>query len=847
VAIFLVLCAVTNADVYMHNPRGSNDRNCERNVNRNNANRLFDSQNNAKGGYACPRAVGGPETKTPRMFYYGDSILPIEWTAQHGCGDNDKNRCDIVIQYMCSNDAPGMRDGTPNDVNDAATDRIDFDPNDSSKSDDKRDGQHEPWSFYKKCFERERNMGLFTADQRLNGKNAIRTRQNPNGQRYGLECPEERDYYPYWHPTPWRDIAVITSNPSRCEYYRKESQNVQPKGECVHQNGPKPSEAGPRRLSWYNNKEACESVDPRRTDADKGRTQKWVEVEDWDMDPPVCLDGKDFWSRVNHLGNGVGGYPLTFNWTLPNIDQDGCVIRIRYNISTMDYPGRDGLPYDDDDDGSSEDYFTTRDLKSDPEYESFFNSTRNGKNSTIQQDPYVDIGEDRYLSLALNTNQYGRVFQDRSYLFDIKKKEVSGKIWNLNVRGKRGNIVQVYPAVEYDFVPNKLVMHEDDYIHIQWTGSDYNPRRGCNDAEGGPPDKADGNPQLNPRADRSNFIELYNAAHNFPMNISDIRERSMFDPDDDDDMEDIIYRLAYIDQDLDDCDTLEELQKIANKNEREYRVGNCFKLNAAPTPYFNFGLAQMKRKGIFHYYCSRNTNFSNRNQKGTIIVVDKDTDIEYSSQDSVDKRSEPEAEAEARAVQSAVAVEDADPTVTDSAHVATISWADSGELVRGRAFLDGVSALRAMADDDDDESGTIPDAEEAGEDNDAAGDGVREGCGTRAAAGKAGGKSSSSDDDSDEDSADSKEGASKTTGGKKGGSSSNDDDSSDDSRAGGQKSGDKAKADEGDGGRSGVPVALVVVFIVLGLAIGGVVGFAGAVFILKGRRGFSDLRSSLLP
>ncbi len=31
----------TFADVYMHNPRGSNDRNCERNVNRDNANRLF--------------------------------------------------------------------------------------------------------------------------------------------------------------------------------------------------------------------------------------------------------------------------------------------------------------------------------------------------------------------------------------------------------------------------------------------------------------------------------------------------------------------------------------------------------------------------------------------------------------------------------------------------------------------------------------------------------------------------------------------------------------------------------------------------------------------------------------
>ncbi len=68
----------------------SNDRLTEPNSNRNNAERLFDSQNNAQGGYCWG----------PQMYFYTGSLLSIEWTSQHACGQ-DNNECDVILQYMC--------------------------------------------------------------------------------------------------------------------------------------------------------------------------------------------------------------------------------------------------------------------------------------------------------------------------------------------------------------------------------------------------------------------------------------------------------------------------------------------------------------------------------------------------------------------------------------------------------------------------------------------------------------------------------------------------------------------------------------------------------------------------
>jgi hypothetical protein len=708
----LLLSGVTLcvADVYMHNPRGSNDRNCERNVNRNNGNRLFDSQNNAKGGYACPRAVGGPAVQTNKMYYYEGSVLPIEWTNQHGCGDNSKLHCDIILQYACEDTLDPLgkfrsganigspRDGIPRDANDAATDRI---PENAASAvantvETRRFGMHESIDFYNDCKARERNKGLFTADQRVRRNDARATRQNPNGARRGLECPEERDYYPYWAPTPWVDIAVITSKVSagKIAYYRANSQNTAPKGKCVAGTTAAATQDVTNRANkglWYNNAGACtNAVDPTTLTrcAGEGGTcacavgntilygaqgsynqkvataattscrnsvfgdpirgqrkscycgtqaqvaalpklHNWVSAAGFQVSAtqtktfpaPAVVQGQ--MSRVNQLGNSGGpvvggssnsGAPQGLNanryvWNIPNHINDNCVLRLRYNISTMDYNAYSP--------NKASAAFTGV---------SAINSSFNGQNSPVKQDPYVTIGSGPtdFLSLAVNTNQYGRTFQDRSYVFAIKPRTaaLAGKnIYNLNVRGKRGNIVQTYPAVEYDFVPNDLQILKDDFVHFQWTGSDYNPRRGCNNGEGGPPDpNTVAGANNNARADRSNIIETTLAGDNYPRDVTAMTAaQTMFTTATGAKNTALVKKLAFLDQT--GCLTQAQLQAATNnKNTRERLPRNCAKLNAAKTPYFDAGPQQMRNPGQFTYFSSRNNNFSNRDQTGHLCV-----------------------------------------------------------------------------------------------------------------------------------------------------------------------------------------------------------------------------------
>lgn len=569
VLLALLVCRVA-ADTYLHNPRGSNNRLNERSANRNNANRLFDSQNNNRGGYNVGEANPSGTNSDGQIKYVEGSLLPIEWTNQHGCGVNQgKLSCQMVIQYRCDCAECGkpMRDGTSTATPDP--------DNDNTNT-----GLHEEQAWYQRCRSQDRNKGLFTADQNLRGNDARYTRQNPNGNRRGLECPEERDYYPYWHPTPWVDVAVLTDNARDfCPYYQRESFNVKGKGRC--QTNPK-----------YNNEPEC-TANSGRDDAG------WMETRPFKAHRPSLktVDCQETpWTRDNHLGNtDKGAQPAAYMWKIPSVLEAcekntgfcRCVLRTRYNISTMDYSW---------------------------DTNSTWNGNRNirdGQPSPVTQNPTLNPGTESGLRLAMNTAQFGRTFQDRTHIFEIHPRPqgvpANANVHNINVRGKRGNIVQTYPAVEYDFVPNRAVIKQGDFVHFQWTGSNtHNNGNPAGDGQAGDDGQGTGG------TDRSNVVEIDGLNENYPTVFSDTSE-GLFPNDDE-----IASRVFPASTNYDTKRKLVQTFASAGKVPAQGNTVNKLLNDASPT--FNGPLMKMTKKGTFHYMCTRNNNFSNRSQKGSIVV-----------------------------------------------------------------------------------------------------------------------------------------------------------------------------------------------------------------------------------
>eukprot|EP00762_Andalucia_godoyi_P003640 ANDGO_00644.mRNA.1 Protein DD3-3 len=636
-----LLVALVHGDVYLHSPPGSNNRLNEAEQNRRNPNRVFDSQNNDRGGYNvgewCPNMpdpsndranpgygavasgctgntrndVGvladltqtdgnGANTQSAPYRFFEGSEMYIEWTQQHSCGKNGKANCQIVIQYEC---VPAL--GAPRKYN-GQTFLISDGSNTNDGDGTNGAGIQEPTAWYTKCQTRSRNRGLWIADQNV-GNAAQNTRQNPGGLRSGNECPEERDHYPYWHPTTWRDIAVLTSEPEkRCAYYRAQSFNNVAREECECPTWASTGcQTTAQRTCWtFNNQNAC-TASGTCVWASKTTTTMWgpnnaATGDGVNMPNVDCREAE--WGRDNHLGNSLDGLPPSYLWKTPTTEQAcgttecRCLLRLRYNITTGDLHGLQPWQMPPGVNTTAQ-YATYSDAFN---IDSNFNSPNPGNErhavpmdpsnlNFFEEDPIVNLntGAMQGLALAVDTAQTPRTFQDRTHVFYLMDRPTgmadSTRVVNVNVRGRRGNIVQVYPAVEYDYTPPDLTVSQDDWVVFQWTGSNTTPAGAGQGAE---------------NTDRSNIVFMSNRDGNFPMDRMDAQKA---------------IRRVWNDNSRDDF--IRDLARAGLTSAIDIDQN----LNNAPAYYR--AIPVQLNPGTWHFMCSRNNNFSNRSQKFTIKVV----------------------------------------------------------------------------------------------------------------------------------------------------------------------------------------------------------------------------------
>jgi len=348
-------------------------------------------------------------------------------------------------------------------------------------------------------------------------------------------------------------------------------------------------------------------------------------------------------SRDNHLGNAVAvtssgnmytrvadvPNPASYTWQIPEgLNGLTCVVRIRYNLSSSDYPQSNW-------NNPNFVQATGETAREKIFWDSRYNCPANTDTTALagvmatgipsycqnvinDTTGYVPIFERAYvnvstgpgyplLALAFQTDQVARTFEDRSYVLTMADyPNRNGRIiYNLNNRGRRGNIVQCYPAVENDFYPVDISMGSNQLLHIQFCGSDFNPNNNPNNGEGWQ------------YSTRFNIIAHSNKMLNVPKVLKS--GSYVFG----DGLKDLAVKLAFAN--LTDPARLNNGTMIAcvnyqgdNSNTANNMINNCAKLNPS-NAHVDYGVYSMP-VGSYKYVSTRNNNFSNRSNKGTLSV-----------------------------------------------------------------------------------------------------------------------------------------------------------------------------------------------------------------------------------
>jgi len=563
------------ADMYFQFPGGGNNRLNEEGRNVANDKRLFDSQNNNRFGH-----------NQAGYYFHSGSEIDLQWTVQHSCGPDSNVNCEVILQYACEDN---LRDGER--VETIPAERGGCRNNDCNS--DKEFGMHEPFEYYQQCALRQRNKRLFPADRHIRGDNARYTRQENNGQRYGYECNEERDYYPYWAPTIWKDIAVFTDNTDRCDYYKQESENVKGRWYCdVPQTFVDEKYSPDSRDAFIPlNATACADLA-----LEYNITTEWKQSKSHDIPAPVCQQAP--YQRDNHHGNGEGRQFVGYKWTVPeNLQHDQCTFRVRYNISSSDYDGWntsiDQKIRDDPGCMCRNNYGV--DMWSIYGWDGAEGKRRGYRHlndNAVQIFPNIDMK----LRVPYNTDQLGRVFEDRTHKVSFIKPsdeivadlKTGKRLINLNARGKIGNYVEVYPAFEFDFVPSRLLAKVGDWIHIQWSGSNTNEFHN----DGSQVNAHFETENQSRKRDRHNLVEI-------------------------DDMHSV--RPS---QELIDAASIFGLSKVdTEKLALDGVFGGDNEYLQAASAYFDLGPRKLTEEGKWVFMSTHNNRFGVRSQKGKVIVL----------------------------------------------------------------------------------------------------------------------------------------------------------------------------------------------------------------------------------
>merc|ERR1712025_1405405 len=198
----------------------------------------------------------------------------------------------------------------------------------------------------------------------------------------------------------------------------------------------------------------------------------------------------------------------------------------------------------------------------------------------------------------------------------------AGNLLNVNVRGKRGNIVQTFPAVEYDFEPNDIAMEVDQCLHFQWTGSNtHNNGNPAGDGQAGDAGEGTGG------TDRSNLAEL-------PGSTAGLR--SSYPRPYDEGPQDTFLDNADCKWALDDAPVAAQDAKIILASGGYYTKENSNDAHAINNrdeldPLLNNVSASFRQgliccvnaPGEWYLVSTRNNNFSNRSQKMHIVAKAK--------------------------------------------------------------------------------------------------------------------------------------------------------------------------------------------------------------------------------